>query len=540
MQVSFEIVVVMGKEKAIDVRPLSMEVVGDADDEIDLDGDQNGQAKAIKPYSGPVFELNDEELSAALNEIKNWKLDAKLDHVERYFFALPQLKQILTGDVGYVIGRKGTGKTAIVEHLSRSVKEESGIYVTKLTFKNFPFNELYSQNNSQYTAPNQYISIWKLIIYAAVCRQIATAPHVDAYVLQQIEKAFPQTPTDTLGAVVGKWIAGDFGISVLGNGFNIGNWLTKKKTFSLQEKIENLEAFINKHCPPGKFFVLFDELDEDYKDIFENFSKSNYLELLTSLFKAVQDVRSSFGRTSAKLYPVIFLRDDIYDLIKDPDRNKWRDLQIDISWGDLELRRLLAHRLSRAINRESYNLDELWYTIVVSGPMRYSGGRKNIRSFDYMKMSTQGRPRDFINYIQECASQALNRSAGSSRPSKITTDMIKDADKAYSNYLRKEMIDEIHGIIPDIDKVLAIFSESRKQILSIEEFRTAYLQRYQNGNLKIGDPDMILRTLFYFSVIGNVVRVGIHVFKHSRPDAVLNFRERIVVHRGLLKSLQII
>jgi hypothetical protein len=55
------------------------------------------------------------------------------------------------------------------------------------------------------------------------------------------------------------------------------------------------------------------------------------------------------------------------------------------------------------------------------------------------------------------------------------------ADKLYSNYLRKELIDEVHGIIPDIGKILTIFSETRKWILSISEFRKAYEERVQAG-----------------------------------------------------------
>jgi hypothetical protein len=150
-------------------------------------------------------------------------------------------------------------------------------------------------------------------------------------------------------------------------------------------------------------------------------------------------------------------------------------------------------------------------------------------------MSTQGRPRDYINYLKECAQIELKRSS-----LRISTGTIRDADKIHSNYLKKELIDEIHGIIPDIASVLSIFSERRRWILSIKEFQDEYRFRLNKGHLKIKNSEMILRTLFYFSVIGNVVRPGLHVFRHERPEAELNFRENIVVHRGLMKSLQII
>ena len=177
----------------------------------------------------------------------------------------------------------------------------------------------------------------------------------------------------------------------------------------------------------------------------------------------------------------------------------------------------------------------MWYSLFEKKPLSYSNSKKQIASFDYIKMSAQGRPRDYINYLQECANIELKRSKY-----EISEDTIKDADKAYSNYLKKELIDEIHGVIPDIANVFAIFSETRKWILSVEEFREAYNERVRAGRMKIKDADVILQTLFYFSVIGNVVRVDLHMFRHERPDSQLNFKEKIVVHRGLMKALQII
>ena len=74
----------------------------------------------------------------------------------------------------------------------------------------------------------------------------------------------------------------------------------------------------------------------------------------------------------------------------------------------------------------------------------------------------------------------------------------------------------------------------------MDEFRKAYQERVASGVLQNRDADFVLRTLFYFSIIGNVVRVGVHIFRHERPSAQLNFKEKIVVHRGLMKALQIV
>ena len=193
---------------------------------------------------------------------------------------------------------------------------------------------------------------------------------------------------------------------------------------------------------------------------------------LTSLFKAVQDVRSIITSKGLRLYPVVFLRDDIYDLLRDPDKNKWRDLQVDLEWTTESIKELLSYRLMKLIGQSNDDFKVLWYSVFSRDAVTFSDGKKQIGSFEYITMSTQGRPRDYINYLQECAALELKRSRR-----EISTLTIKDADKLYSNYLRKELIDEIHGIIPDIGKVLSIFSETRKWILSIDEFKRAYEER---------------------------------------------------------------
>lgn len=484
-------------------------------------------------YKGPTLELSDDKRRAALIEIAKWKLEARLDDISRYFFSIPELNDVVAGDVSYVIGRKGTGKTALVQYLSG--KHDGNVYANKLTFKNFPFNDLYRQANETFKRPNQYISIWKLIIYSSACRMMSQSGVLDPLIKRTIDKAFPPPSSDQLGTVIGQWISGDFGVSVLGNGLTASKWFQEKRQHTLQDKVDNLERFVRKHLPYGKFLVLFDELDEDYKEMFEQYGKSEYLDLLTGLFKAVQDVRAVFSGGDKNLLPVVFLRDDIYDLIRDPDKNKWRDLEVDLNWSHADIRALLAHRLSRVLQTENGDFDTLWYSIFTNQALTYSAGNKEIASFDYIKMSSQGRPRDYINYLQQCAKESLRKNE-----LEISLDTVKITDKEYSNYLRKELIDEIHGIIPDIAKVLGIFSELRKWILTIEEFRQAYLERVEAGGMAVSDVDMVLRTLFYFSVIGNVVKADLHIFRHERHSAQLNFKERIVVHRGLMKSLQII
>ena len=66
--------------------------------------------------------------------------------------------------------------------------------------------------------------------------------------------------------------------------------------------------------------------------------------------KAVQDIKSIFKEKKQVICPIVFLRDDIYLLIKDTDKNKWGDFKIALEWDEPKLKAMLAYRISKAID----------------------------------------------------------------------------------------------------------------------------------------------------------------------------------------------
>ncbi|MCX6198780.1 MAG: hypothetical protein NTY88_06110 [Bacteroidetes bacterium] len=114
--------------------------------------------------------------------VENWKLEGRDENNDRYFYHTNELEKILKGQKLFVIGRKGTGKTALREFIFQSSSADKGIYSEKLTFKNFPFGTLYQAKNIQYTPPNQYITLWKLLIYSVVAKMMLRNKNIDAAV----------------------------------------------------------------------------------------------------------------------------------------------------------------------------------------------------------------------------------------------------------------------------------------------------------------------------------------------------------------------
>lgn len=462
-------------------------------------------------------------LSVLKDVADNWKLDAKIDD-GKYFYITEETKDVFSGKKHFVIGRKGAGKTAVCGYLMNY--PDPCVFTEKLSFKNFPFNVLYGCDNSKYTAPNQYITIWKYLIYSCICRMMVRNNAVDVNVRELLAKYYNTDPIKSLSRLVDKWTAKGFGVDIMGSGLNV-EWDRGKDEATWIDKTNILEDIINSYLDDSKYFIVIDELDEDYRSFESTEQRVSYIYLLTSLFKAVQDIKSIFWDTK-NICPVVFLRNDIYSLIKDSDKAKWSDYLIDIEWDIDGLKKMLANRITVATESDPpLSFDNAWGRL-------FDKSIQNT-SFRSITKSTHFRPRDYVKYIQECAERALGDNHHF-----IDADDLRWADKAFSNYLRDEIVDEIHAILPDIDAIFTIISQIRKTIFTQKEFKKSYELFVEKG-LIVNDKgyEYVLTQLFNISVLGNQSSKK-SFFKYENKEARFNYNEDLIVHWGLHKALQLI
>lgn len=477
-------------------------------------------------------------LARAFSEISSWPIEAKEEASNEYFFHFGDVALIERGMKNYVIGRKGTGKTAIAAYLHR--RTEFNKFSRLLSFKNFPFNALYKHSDDSYNRPNQYITIWTYVIYHYICSMMADNATVQSKCSFNLKKAFEFEVKGALAQSVKNITSRNYGISILGSG---ANFSVEKgdETFDFVRANESLRQFILDHVDDSSYFVIFDELDEDYRDVLNPDRRDGYFELLISLFKAVQNIRAEFSASSAKIRPIIFLRDDIFDLCRDVDKNKWLDRAVVLKWDESQLRQLLKFRLSKALEIAGYPVhpDNAWDAVFSVNKTRFgTSGKNSSDTFRFMLGRTFLRPRDVVSYIRECAKIAMSKDGDY----KIDNEIIKDAGEGHSAYMRREIIDETFPVMEDIAEVLDVLARIRKQIFSRKEFNDRY-REYQNqlpdtSRSKITESQ-VLKILYHFNVIGNLTNGGNRVFAHNSEVKVLNMDENLCVHGGLIRSLGI-
>lgn len=494
----------------------------------------NSKQLSSNPSHVACADMLDDPTQKLYNEIiENWSIEARKEN-SAYFYNIKEVDIIIEGKKSYVIGRKGSGKTAIAQHLCEIQKYN--VFSDKLSFKNFPFNILYAlANRSEYTAPNQYISIWKYLIYSYICKKMILNENVDADIKEKLTKLYGDSTTTNLTRLIEKWTSTGFGVEVFGVGFNYERE-KQNQTATWIDAIEILQRVILDYWDVSNYYIIFDELDEDYKDFASEKEYSNYMSMLTSLFKAVQDIRNIFDAEGKHIFPVVFLRSDIYARITDSDKNKWYESTIDLEWNTTEIQNMLAHRLCVSFGFPDTDFNSIWFRLFDTHMVKMGNRQtRDMPVFSYIERSTEMRPRDFIQYVKEVVTLAKERCE---KP--ISAKIVKDADDDFSEYLKRETIDELFAIIPEINEILGLLSTIRKQSFQFSTFEREYNALIERGVIPRRDVKAILLSLFDAGVIGNQPSMrGQAIFRFSKKAPRFNFNETMLVHRGLYKALQI-
>jgi hypothetical protein len=489
-------------------------------------------------------------VTGPLQEIANWKVEAKLEDNDRYFYHTDETQELCLGHKSYLIGRRGVGKTAIGAYILNIVQHD--VFSEKATFKNFPFEILYSLKDLQYSSTRQYISVWKYIIYLGICRLMLRNDKVAPEVRGLLRQIFPSDPNFHVNSIIRNINNSEFSAKVL----SVGKRLRIRRDNSYPPKdwrncLRIIEEIIKNYADNSKYYIVIDELDDDYHNVaFQRESifqdDIQYFLLLSGLFRAVQDIRYDFEKPRYNIYPIVCLRDDIYGLLRDDDKTKWDDFKINLRWDYRDLKNLLAFRISRVFYEyaKPQPFPFEWNRIFKS--TRITVGKQDVEftnaikgashsNFEYIISYSQMRPRDIIKFLQTCAQIELKRN---SNAQVIGIRTAYRATLDYSKYLVSDIIGESRPAIPDIEEVLKMISNGHNSVFTYYQLYETYNNHIKSGRININNRnfDTLLRLLYYFNIIG-CRRYGKVIFSYLDQDIDMDCP--FLVHRGLRKALNL-
>jgi hypothetical protein len=467
-----------------------------------------------------------------LNKIANdWRQDAESE-TDKFYFPTKEFESIVDGTKSFVVSRKGTGKSAIVGHLKATKK-----HAVDLSLVDLDPAELHAldKHDSQLSRSILYRNAFAYIIYRAVAVMMLDNLDVSDAAKKQVRRAFPHQVERQLPRKVMSWVKlkGHFQYLSVGAGGEIQRVQNEDKR-SLADKTALLEEFLKANLKGGPYYVIFDALDENFRAAHGRL-EPEYGVTITNLFKTVADIRLEFR--NQQLFPVITLRDDIFDFLEHPERNRWTQRQVQIEWDENKIKAMIAHRLAVTADKQAAPFDEIWPELVGQESAKFHA--KVWEKYDYIASYTMLRPRDFIAYLSVACGVAAERARdrGNSTAT-LSVAALQECKGAFSEYFRRELEDELSGQIEDIRPLFGAVLDGPNRSVSRKEFEARY-RVYIQGRVSGIRAEVMMETLYQFGVIGYAETRGRdrgERFRYKGGDRRLPPKGGLLIHKGLIRA----
>ncbi|MEG4798910.1 hypothetical protein QUA69_28130 [Microcoleus sp. LAD1_D1] len=426
---------------------------------------------------------------------------AEDDAVLDYFLSTNAVEDIKSGKVFLVLGRKGTGKTAMVRYFSESSENKTS---RSLSLRGYPWAIHASRIDYGASDIEAYVSSWRYLIAVEMASLVLQQPKVSMTYKSEILNAFLQEnyggPSPDLNKILQpkKLSISKFSLLPAFAGFQLGGVdLERKKgdhNFGLElnalsSAIMSVVHEVARDLQMPRLMLHFDELDQGLDRL-----SDERRHMLIGLILAAREVRREAHNAEVKINPVVYLRSDLWDEMTFSDKNKIsQTLTLNLNWGSEDLLKLINARLKAKLGDGS-----AWDTISEPDLMRGSQTKWN-----HVLNRTFNRPRDVIQFLNTALSAVKNRSSGE----KLITnkDIVKSRD-AYSLYLKEELDDEIKPHWPEWTEALQAFSNISTLTFDKSTFVVEYGRRKSKDNAV--DADQALELMYRFSVIAYETRSG--------------------------------
>lgn len=464
--------------------------------------------------------------------------DAKNDGLlGLYFVEFPGYDEVLSGKKRYIIGRKGTGKSAILQKLRLDSEADSTSFFTDVSLRDFPLNDFKSLGDRSQQDKSKYVSAWKFLLLMEVAGLLVQDNSiVETTELSIIKKMIQDNFPDGISMAETIRVLRQNGnrVSVTTSILSGEHTRTSETEVTAQvhynKVVKSLETIIQRIHTHSQFFLLIDELDEGYQA-----KNSNTRLVILSLLRAADEIYKLFKVNSIKCIPVLALRSDIFDSLEDNDLNKLDDYVLRLNWTTDErsqwsLKQIAEKRIEATIKAEYPEFAATDYWSLVSENDSVPKGL-----WQYLCVLTFSRPRDIVKLLKYCAKAV--------RGNKLTMADVQSVEVEYSGWFYREFRDEAQSFLSCWKGALNCISEVAKGKERIDVLVKRFevnseVQKWCEENGK--SPLDVVRILFDYSVIGCINEEGRWIFKYK--DDYFEFMSSYpyyCVHFGFCRKLRI-
>jgi len=289
----------------------------------------------------------------------------------------------------------------------------------------------------------------------------------------------------------------------------------------VETHLNSAAQLLNLGNTENQFHLLVDQVEK----VWSNDRESDAM--VVGLLLAAKEVQKSFDFVSC----TVFLRTDIYEQLQFQDRDKLRGDEFHIDWDEDTLQDLILARVEASVG-VAPKPGEFWQKMF---PETVDG--QPCRKF--LISRTLMRPRDIIQLCNACRDTAKN-----SRHDKIEEPDIRKAMSIYSSWKLNDLQNEWSVNYPFLPDVFILFSNSSYMVTrqavekSLSQVRTDLVTRYPNI-VQALSSEAFLSILYSIGLIG-VVRHEKTIYSFgSNSDKQINISDKdFVLHPCFRNALQ--
>lgn len=449
------------------------------------------QEHRFVPSSLPLTPLEKIDLGdiAAENEILA---------LRSYFVPTGQYNEAKRGHARLVVGRKGSGKTAIFYAIRAAYWQDRSHLVLDLKPEGHQFTKLREAIlNELSPGLQQHVltAFWNYLLLMEIAHKILHEEEQASYRDLHLRKAYEGVRSSYGDHAASETEQGDFSERLL----SLVDGIVKRReslgrtaattsevtALIFSRDIRSLNDSISKYLDASRkdaIWLLFDNLDKGWP-IFD--VRPEDVAIIKSLLEATRKLQRQFANRSVELHSIVFLRNDIYDhLIRDPaDRGK--DNPVILDWNDAEtLKEMVRRRIAISTELEE-SFEELWRFFFASHVM-------GEESFSYILGRTLMRPRELLHFVRECITVAINRGH-----EQVAEQDIAHAEHSYSDDALVDLTMELKDVNPKYGNAPYAFISSHT-VLTPSDVGVSLI----NAGIPAEDIERIKDLLLWFGFLG--------------------------------------
>ncbi|MDU5488251.1 MAG: hypothetical protein E6093_22560 [Serratia liquefaciens] len=385
----------------------------------------------------------------------------EMRYLESYYLETDQYLKALRGEAHLIVGRKGSGKSAIFLQIRDHERERnrSKNIVLDLKpdgYKLIKFKERMLEHLEEGTYLHTITAFWEYVLLLEICYKIIEKDrkrHVTDHTLydgyRELVELYNVDEYDSEGdfsermSVLMEKIYSQYD-AVYGDKKHVSLNAAKITELIHKHDVKKLrEKLIGYMGNKLSLWLLFDNIDNGWPT---SGLEHGDLMIIRALIDATRKIEREFNRNELDVNTVVFLRNDVYELLVRETSDRGKEASVLLDWTDSDLLRELV-RLRIISNNLPEEMDFItaWRKVFIS---HYKGEETSQYLIDRSLM----RPRFLLNLINHCKSFSIN----------LNHEIIEETDiekgiSAYSSDLLQDIGYELRDVSKDSEDILYSF-----------------------------------------------------------------------------------